>query len=258
MEQANNPAGSVTRVTNNGICEITFFHPKGNSLPRQVLYALASEIESAGADRECNVIVLRSHGDGAFCAGASFDELLQVDNLEKARAFFSGFAKVIMAMKNCPKFIVARVHAKVVGGGAGLVSSADYALATNKASVRLSELAIGIGPFTIGPAVLRRIGTAAFHEMAVSADWRSAEWAKERGFYAEVFENEEKLDNELNKLCEKFNSYSPEAMKAVKRMVWEGTDNWEKILDERVMITSGLVLTKHAQDAITKAKAARG
>ena len=246
--------GELSKHNDEGICEIIFSHPKSNSLPQMLLYSLADEIAEAGRDQKVKVIVLKSVGDGAFCAGASFDELLTINSLEKAQAFFSGFARVIMAMKRCPKFVIARVQGKVVGGGAGIVAAADYALATQTGSVRLSELAIGIGPFTIGPAVQRKVGVSTFSEMAISTEWRSAQWCKERGLYADVFENIELLDNAVKEFSKRLSSYSTNAMKALKKLIWQGTDDWETVLAERVATTSQLVLSSHAQDAIQKAK----
>lgn len=244
----------LERKTEDGIATITFGHSKSNSLPRILLYSLAEEIEKAGMDPSNKVIVLQSVGDKTFCAGASFDELLEVDTPEKGRGFFSGFARVLLAMKRCPKFIIARVQGKVAGGGGGIVCAADYALAVEDASVRLSELAIGIAPFTIGPAVQRKIGLAAFNEMAISADWRSAAWCRSFGMFAELYPTIHELDAGVAAFAKKLASYSPIAMQALKKVLWEGTENWEELLDTRVSIVSSMVLSDFAQNAIQKAK----
>ncbi len=249
-----NEKGELSRTFSESIEEITFSHPKGNSLPRILLYSLADAIREAGSDSEVKVVVLRSAGDSTFCAGASFDELLAIDSLEKAQGFFSGFAKVILAIKQCPKFIIARVQGKVVGGGAGLVAACDYAFALESSSVRLSELAIGIGPFTIGPAVQRKIGLPAFNEMAISADWRSAKWCCDRGLFAEVVPTIEALDERVLEFSRRLSGYSLEAMISLKRALWEGTENWESVLADRVATTGRLVLSRNAQEALHAAK----
>jgi len=197
-----NDRGGVALSVEDSIGTINFHHPKSNSLPGEVLNKLAKTIADAGIDPNIKVIVLKSAGEKAFCAGASFDELLSIDNFETGKIFFSGFAKVINAARNCPKFIIGRVQGKAVGGGVGMVSAVDYCLATEAASVKLSELAIGIGPFVVGPAVERKVGTAAFTQLAINAtEWQSAEWAREKGLYAEVFSTIDELDEAVNTLA---------------------------------------------------------
>ena len=116
-------SGSTTVQIDKGIGTLTFYHPKKNSLPGDLLKNTANEINNLAKNDEVKVVVLRSGGDGPFCAGASFDELMAVDSMENGRDFFMGFAGVIMAMKNCPKFVIARVHGKTVGGGVGIVGN---------------------------------------------------------------------------------------------------------------------------------------
>src|SRR5688572_22135491 len=196
--------GSVKSAIENGIGTVTFFHPQSNSLPGDLLRALAAEITKVGEDPEAKVIVLRSEGDKAFCAGASFDELIAIKDIETGKKFFSGFANVINAMRKAPKFIIARVHGKAVGGGVGLASAADYTLAVEGASVKLSELAVGIGPFVVGPAVERKIGSAAYNELAINAtEWRDAKWAREKGLYADIFSATAEMDKAIGALAEK-------------------------------------------------------
>lgn len=247
--------GSILEKTvDSGVATITFGNEKSNSLPRILLFAIAEEILKTGNDAAVKVIILKSVGDKTFCAGASFDELSEVKTLEAARGFFSGFARIILAMKQCSKFIISRVQGKTAGGGAGIICASDYSFAHSEASVRLSELAIGIGPFTIGPAVQRKIGTAAFNEMAISADWRSAQWCHSKGMFADVFSTIEELDTATKAFAQKLAGYSPHAMSTLKKVLWEGTDDWEALLDLRVATVSTLVISPFAQDAIQKAK----
>ena len=247
--------GKVDTTIENGIAAITFSHPKSNSLPGSLLRKLADEITSVGNDPEAMVIVLRSVGEKAFCAGASFDELLAIDNIEKGKAFFMGFAKVINAARKCKKFIIARVQAKAVGGGVGLVAACDHALAVDTASVKLSELALGIGPFVVGPVVERKIGTAAFSQLAINAaGWQTAQWAKEKGLYADIFPGVGKLDEAVNTLTEKLASNSPEAMEKLKNIFWKGTEHWDTLLEERAEISGRLVLSDFVAKAIEKFK----
>ena len=245
----------VKLTTANGIGTIEFFHPQSNSLPGHILGALASTITQAGEDDNIKVIILKSGGDRAFCAGASFDELVAIDNEASGKAFFSGFANVINAARKCPKFIIGRVQGKAVGGGVGMASATDYCFATKFASAKLSELAIGIGPFVVGPAVERKIGTSAFAAMTINATkWFDAEWAREKGLYTEVFESAEKMDEAIEKLVTTLSGSNPEAMAGLKKVMWEGTDNWDELLMERAVSSGRLVLSDFTINAINKFK----
>lgn len=247
--------GKVSRSTENGIATVTFFHPQSNSLPGELLRKLAKEIELAGEDPQAKVIVLRSEGEKAFCAGASFDELVSIENFEEGKKFFSGFAMVINAMRKAPKFVIARVQGKAVGGGVGLASAADYTLAHESASVKLSELAVGIGPFVVGPAVQRKIGVGAFTSLTINAtEWQSAEWARQNGLYADVHSTVEELDKAIDALTAKLGQSNPEAMKMLKGIMWEGYENWDTLLFERAEMSGRLVLSDFTRNAIGKFK----
>ena len=242
--------GKVTTAIKNGVGQITFFHPKSNSLPGKLLRQIAQQIDQFGQTSEVKVVVLQSEGEKAFCAGASFEELKAVTNFEQSREFFAGFAHVILAMRRNPKFVIARVQGKAVGGGVGVACAADYCLATDAASVRLSELALGFGPFIIGPAVERKIGVSAFSQLAIGADWRDALWAKEHGVYAELFPTISELDQAVDALAQKLSQYNPEAMAKLKGVLWQGTEHWEELVNGRVKITSELVLTPFVRAVI--------
>lgn len=247
--------GKVYSSLDNGIGTITFFHPQSNSLPGELLRKLASEIQLLGNNDGCKVIVLQSEGEKAFCAGASFDELVSLENLEAGKHFFSGFALVINAMRKAPKFVIARVQGKAVGGGVGIACAADYTLALETASVKLSELAVGIGPFVVGPAVERKIGTAAFSALSINAtEWQSAQWALSKGMYAEIFSTTENLDNAILSLVDKLSQSNPEAMRMLKQIQWQGTDNWDTLLFERAETSGKLVLSEFTRNAIAKFK----
>ena len=239
-----------------GVASIEFFHPQSNSLPAKVLYDLAAAITHAGEDPNVTVIILRSAGEKAFCAGASFDELVAIQNEQEGLEFFSGFAHVINAMRTCPKFIIGRIHGKCVGGGVGLAAAVDYAIAVEAAEVKLSELAVGIGPFVVGPAVERKIGTAAFSALAIDAsNCRNAEWAKRKGLFAEVHENIGNMDEAVQRLAHHLSHSSPEAMAEMKKIFWKGTEHWDKLLLERAAISGRLVLSEFTRNAIAKFKA---
>jgi methylglutaconyl-CoA hydratase len=239
----------------NGIGTITFFHPQSNSMPGTQLRNLAAEIEKLGKDDNAKVIVLKSEGDKAFCAGASFDELISIKDIDTGLKFFSGFAMVINAMRKAPKFIIARVQGKAVGGGVGIASSADYTFAIDAASIKLSELAVGIGPFVVGPAVERKVGTSAFCQLTINAtEWQTAQWAKEKGLYAELFSNIEDMDKGIEVLATKLASSNPEAMSMLKKVMWQGTENWDTLLVERAGMSGTLVLSEFTINAINKFK----
>lgn len=245
----------VKSETHNGITSIEFFHPQSNSLPGKLLEQLAHEIHFAGTHEETKVIVLKSAGEKAFCAGASFDELVKIETEEEGLKFFSGFEQVINAMRRCPKFIIARVHGKCVGGGVGLAASADYTIAVTGADIKLSELAVGIGPFVVGPAVERKIGTAAFSALAIDASmWRNCDWAKRKGLYAEVHENVANMNESVNRLANTLAHSNREAMAEMKKVFWEGTGHWDELLKERAAISGRLILSKFSKAAIEKFK----
>ena len=245
----------VKTETHHGITTIEFFHPQSNSLPGNLLSQLAHEIHFSGTHEESKVIILKSAGEKVFCSGASFDELSSINTLQEGAKFFSGFANVINAMRKCPKFIIARVQGKCVGGGVGLVAAADYAIATTKAEVKLSELAVGIGPFVVGPAVERKIGSSAFSGLAIDAKmWRNSEWAKRKGLFAEVHETAEGMDESVNNLAETLAHSNPKAMEEMKKMFWTGTEHWDKLLKDRAEISGKLILSDFSKNAINKFK----
>ncbi len=245
----------VKSETHQGITTIEFFHPQSNSLPGKILEELAKEIHFAGTHNETNVIILKSAGDKTFCSGASFDELMAIKTEAEGLQFFSGFAHVINAMRKCPKLIIGRIQGKCVGGGVGLAASVDYAIATDKADVKLSELAVGIGPFVVGPAVERKIGTAAFSALAIDATmWRNSDWAKRKGLFSEVHESIENMDEAIFKLSNTLAHSSPQAMAEMKKIFWKGTENWDELLIERAKISGTLVLSEFTKKAIEKFK----
>ena len=247
--------GSVEHTINNQIATIEFGHPLSNSLPGKILAKLAESITELGNNDNVRVIVLKSLGEKAFCAGASFDELISIKDFETGKTFFSGFAKVINACRKCPKFIIGRVQGKAVGGGVGVASAVDYCLATTNAEVKLSELAVGIGPFVVGPAVERKIGISAMSELAINAtEWRSAEWAKNKGLYAEVYNTIEELDGEVDKLANRLAKSNPEAMSMLKEVFWEGTNHWDELLSDRAAMSGKLVLSDFTVNAINSFK----
>ena len=233
--------GYVKVEREHGIATIEFFHPQSNSLPGKILETLAQDIHSEGLNAATKVIVLRSAGEKAFCAGASFDELMAISTEEGGLKFFSGFAHVINAMRKCPQFIIARVHGKCVGGGVGIAAAADYAIAAEAAEIKLSELALGIGPFVVGPAVERKLGTSAFSQLAIDAGlWRPADWARRKGLYAELHNEVAGMDDSIARLSTSLSHYNPEAMKELKKAMWKGTEHWDELLKERAAISDAL------------------
>jgi methylglutaconyl-CoA hydratase len=243
-------------ISASGLGTITFGHPMSNSLPGKILRKLATTITELGQNESVRVILLKSDGERAFCAGASFDELISIKDLETGHEFFSGFAGVINACRKCPKFIIGRVQGKAVGGGVGIASSVDYCFATSRAEIKLSELAVGIGPFVVGPAVERKIGLAAMSELAINAtEFRSAEWAKEKGLFTDIYENPALMDLAIEGLITKLLQSNPEAMKDLKEIFWQGTEHWDQLLLERASISGRLVLSEFTRNAISAFKA---
>lgn len=247
--------GTITYKCDDGIGTIEFYHPKGNSLPGELLRELADTVTRAAKDEDARVIVLRSRGDGAFCAGASFDELLAISDLNEGKKFFMGFAHVLNSMRTCPKLIIARVHGKSVGGGIGIAAAADFTFAHTSASIKLSELALGIGPFVVGPAVGRKIGVSAFSTLALDArTWYSADWAQQKGLYNKLIDSIEELDEALNKLATELAASNPDSMKALKEITWQSTGHWHATLEQRAEISGSLVLSDFTKDFIQEFK----
>ncbi|MCR6722212.1 MAG: enoyl-CoA hydratase/isomerase family protein [Chitinophagaceae bacterium] len=244
-------AAYVRTEFHNGITTIEFFHPQSNSLPGKILDQLAQAIHGAGNDPDCRVILIKSGGERAFCAGASFDELSAIENEEKGLQFFSGFANVINSIRVVPKFVVGRIQGKCVGGGVGIAAAVDYAIATEEAEVRLSELAVGIGPFVIGPAVERKIGLSAFSQLSIDATLpRKAEWARNKGLFAEMHPTVESMDESIQRLLQTLSQSNPQAMAELKKVFWKGTEHWDELLKERAAISGRLVLSEFTRQAI--------
>lgn len=247
--------GYVTSHTEHGITTIEFYHPQSNSLPARILEELSQEVHYAGT-HDTKVLVLRSAGEGPFCGGASFEELIAIKNEKEGQQFFEGFAKVINAMRKCKKLIIGRVQGKSVGGAVGLIAACDYVIAVKEAEVKLSELSLGIGPFVVGPVLERKIGVSAFSQLAIDATlWRNADWAKKKGLFAEVHESIQNMDESVERLANALAHSSPEAMTEMKNIFWKGTENWDTLLSERAAISGKLILSDFSKIAIGKFKA---
>lgn len=247
--------GSLYTNIQNNIATVEFYHPASNSFPSELLERLATAFNELSLNNEVHVIILKSEKEKAFCAGASFDELVAITNFEEGKQFFLGFANVLNAMRKCSKLIIGRIQGKTVGGGVGLAAACDYCLATEQAAIKLSEFTIGIGPFVIAPAVERKIGVAALSELTLGAtSWQNAYWAKQKGLYARVFETISELDNEVENFASKLAAYNPEALNEMKKTMWQGTENWETLLDKRAAISGNLVLSDFTKKALQKFK----
>jgi methylglutaconyl-CoA hydratase len=244
----------VNLEVHNNVGIVTFFHPKSNSLPGYILKDLASTITQASMDTNIKVIVLKSDGDKVFCSGASFDELIEINDFESGKEFFSGFARVINAIRKSPKFVIARIQGKAVGGGVGLAAAADYTLAYKDASIKLSEFALGIGPFVVGPAVERKIGNSAFAQISTDIEWYNSTWALNKGLYANVYYSLDDLNTAVTNLAGKLSQLSPDATQELKKMFWQGTENWDELLEKRAEISGRLVLSDFTKNYINEFK----
>ncbi len=248
-------SGTIQVHIQNKVATITFYHPASNSFPSELLKRLVDSIDRVGNDKEVNVIVLQSEGEKTFCAGASFDELLTINTMEDGKQFFSGFAKLINAMRKCPKLIIGRVQGKSVGGGVGVIAATDYCFATENADVKLSEFSIGIGPFVIAPAVERKIGVSGLSELSIDAtNWKTAYWAKDKGLFARVFEKSKDMDEVIDILTKNLASYNIEAMIEMKKILWHDTDHWDELLTQNAEISGRLVLSEFTKNALKKFK----
>jgi len=249
------PSGSINTIIENKIASITFSHPASNSFPSALLEQLTNEINAVDQNPEVTLIILKSEGNNTFCAGASFDELLSLSTLEEGTKFFSGFANVINAMRNCSKLIIGRIQGKAVGGGVGLAAACDYSFATQNSMIKLSEIAVGIGPFVIEPVVSRKMGKMAFAEMTLNpTEWKSASWAKENHLFSEVFQSLDELDSRLTVFTSELSRYNTSALFEIKKVFWEGTENWDQLLYERAAISGKLVLSNETKQTLQKFK----
>lgn len=238
-----------------GIGTVEFFTEQSNSLPGDILKKLADTITEAGNNPEIKVVILKSGGNRTFCAGASFDELIAIDTPENGKKFFMGFANVINAMRKCPKFIIGRLQGKAVGGGIGLAASVDYCFASKHSAIKLSELALGIGPFVVGPAIERKMGLSAMSQMGINPDeFYDPKWAHQKGLFGKLYDDVESLDKAVNHLAEKLAAYNPEAMAELKKTFWQGTDHWDQLLAERAEMSGKLVLSEFTRTFIQKFK----
>lgn len=247
--------GSLYTKVENKVATIEFGHHASNSFPSELLERLQKEFQKLSRDEKVNVIILRSEGEKTFCAGASFDELVAIEDVEQGKIFFAGFANVINAMRECKKLIIGRIQGKAVGGGVGLAAACDYVMATEAASIKLSEFTIGIGPFVIAPAIERKMGVGALAELSLAAhDWKNAYWAKEKGLYARVFDSIKEMDKEVLFFAEKLASYNPQALYEMKKVLWSNTDHWNSLLSERAAVSGELVLSDNTKNALNKFK----
>ena len=255
MQENKQLEGHVKTTISGGVAEIEFYHPSHNALPGHLLADLAGQISEAGRNDQAMVILLKSAGKRTFCAGASFDELIAIEDRLNGKKFFMGFAGVINAIRTCGKLVIGRVQGKAVGGGVGVLSATDYCFATQYASIRLSELAVGIGPFVIGPAVERKVGLAAFSHMALSPNqWQSAQYAQEKGLYARVLDSTEELDEHIQSVLKELTSYNPKALNQLKKVFWAGTENWGQLLEDRATVSGELVLSEFSKKTIAAFK----
>jgi methylglutaconyl-CoA hydratase len=255
MSQAVEQGHVNVNIDESGVATIDFGHPLSNSLPGKILKKLADSITELSSNKNAKVIILKSSGEKTFCAGASFDELISINDTESGEVFFSGFANVINACRTCEKLIIGRIQGKAVGGGVGIAAAVDYCFATKKAAIKLSELAVGIGPFVVGPAIERKIGLSAMSQLAINAtEWRSASWANKKGLYADLYEDIEEMDTAIDILSKKLANSNPEAMRKLKEVFWEGTDHWDIILKDRAEISGTLVLSDFTKNAINSFK----
>lgn len=247
--------GTVLTSIKEAIATVTFYHPASNSFPTSLLNRLIENINRLANDDKVSIIILQSEGDRAFCAGAFFDELLLISNIEEGKQFFLGFANLINTMRKCPKLIIGRVQGKAVGGGVGIIAATDYCFASEAADIKLSEFTIGLGPFVIEPAIKRKMGLAATSKLTIDAtDWHTAYWAKEKGLFSRVFETVRDMDEYVAILAQKLASYNPEALKEMKKSFWQGTDDWDQLLTEKAEISGRLVLSDFTTEALKKFK----
>jgi methylglutaconyl-CoA hydratase len=240
--------GFINYNIKDSVLHLEFGHPLGNSLPSNLLSGLKNSITTASTDDSIKVILLKSSGN-SFCGGASFNELVKIDNLEDATEFFMGFANLMLAIKECPKPVVAKVHGKSVGGGLGIIAASDWAIGTEKSSIRLSEISIGIGPFTIGPVLVRKIGVGNFQRLSLSADWIDSNWGLNSGLFQEIC-NSDALETVTESRIEHFKKLDPISFAENKKLMWSFSDITEDSLRVKASNVSKLLLNQNTQSIL--------
>lgn len=252
---ADNQNGSLHSRISKGIATIEFGHPKANSLTSALLEGLMQEFNSLSENDKVSLILLKSKGEGAFCAGASFDELLQIDNLTDATHFFNGFANVFLAMRNCKKPIVGQIQGKATGGGVGLIAACDYTLATENAWIRLPELAIGIAPFVIAPVLIRKIGTTALNEMYMTPNlWKESHWAQRYNLYTQVLKNIKELNEQTAHFTENLAKINSNVLAEMKQITWKNTENWSEELHKNATLSAKFLLSEETKSILMNFK----
>lgn len=246
--------GNIAVTIYNKIATITFSSAAGNSFSSKMLQELTEILYSLSTNIDVTIIILQSNGK-TFCAGASFDELLEIDDFDSGKKFFSGFANVINAMRKCFKIVIGKIQGKAVGGGVGLAAACDFVFAHTEAAIKLSEIAIGIGPFVIEPVVSKKIGKTAMTELTLQPTlWKDALWAYNKGLFSKVLNNQEELDKETELFAQELASYNPDSLSQIKKVIWENTEDWDELLYERAAISGKLVLSEFTKNALLKFK----
>lgn len=241
-------SGTVVYTASPPLAHIEFYHPKGNSLPSRILEELTLAFRRASEEPDLRVITLQSRGDGAFCGGANLDELRAIRDFESGKAYFMRIAELLTAMRDTPGCIIAKVQGPAVGGGVGLIAASDFVCAGQDAPVRLSEVSLGIGPFVIGPAVIRKIGLSAFSTLSLDAGtWYDAHWARSFGLYNRVVESHVELDRVAEQLAGDLAASGPSAVTTLKRELWRGENDWPARLEESAEQSAKLLMTEHTQ-----------
>jgi len=245
-------AGNITYTVDNHVAIVFFETESHNSLTLENLKTLADYFNKASEDKNVKIVLLKSGGK-TFCAGANFNQLLSIENFEDGKAFFMGFGNLILAIKKCDKIVVGRIHGKAIGGGVGLTAACDFTIASEFATIRLSELNIGLGPLVIGPMVERKLGLSGLSALSLNPkEWKTAYWAQQKGLFNEVFQTQIQADAYLATYIESMTNTSLQAMTIVKKMLWENTENWDELLESRAEQSAKLLLTRECKSEIAK------
>ncbi|MDX1374679.1 MAG: enoyl-CoA hydratase-related protein [Burkholderiales bacterium] len=205
-----------------GVVRFTLNRPEAhNALSPELTEALERAVDALGADAALRTLVVTGAGE-SFCAGGDIKSMrAMVAGTREARmARSTRFARLLAAIRALPVPVLARVHGPAYAGGAGLVSVADIAIASDGARFGFTEPRIGIAPANISPYVLARIGVTAARRLFLTARRFEAAEGLRLGLYDRVVAADA-LDAAIDAELEAILQCSPSALAACKRLIAE-------------------------------------
>lgn len=204
-----------------GILEISLHRPDvRNAFNSAMIADLKKVFETEAADPGVRAVVLRGHG-AVFCAGGDLNwmrESVELD-FEANLADTQALARMFSALNSFSKPVIGLIHGAAIGGGVGLVSVCDIAVASSETIFSLSEVRLGIIPACIGPFVIPKIGASQARALFVSAERFSAARALQIGLVHEVSDTPASAEARVLEVLSNILQCGPLAMAAAKKLV---------------------------------------